>query len=101
MGGDAGTHEKKRSKVRKAAKLVSFGLLGWAVVEELRKPKDERTWTGSLAGFVPYDLRPPNVERIKDAYWAPENERIFTPRPMGVGWAVNVGRVVRLASSKE
>jgi len=28
-----------------------------AIVQELRKPPDERTWHGKVADFVPYDFR--------------------------------------------
>lgn len=77
-------------------KLVTFGLLAAALVKELRTPKDERTWQGNL-GFVPYDLRPPTPSRLRAAYWNPDDPQIFPPRPAGVGWAVNVGRLVAAA----
>lgn len=71
-------------------------LFAAAVVKELRTPSDERTWHGQVA-FVPYDLRPPTPQRIRDAWWNPEDPRLLTPRAFGVGWAVNVGRLVRVA----
>jgi hypothetical protein len=46
--------------------------------------------------FVPYDFRAPTVARFKERLWAPENEHLITPQPFGVGWTVNVGRVVAL-----
>jgi Family of unknown function (DUF5808) len=85
---------------RKLARAAGIALIGAAVVTELRKPAGERTWHGRLAGFVPYDLRPPTVARLKAAWWSPEEPRIFTDRPFGVGWAVNVGRLVRLARGR-
>ncbi len=91
--------KKQKSRARKVMSLVSLGLLGWAVATELRKPKDERTWEGQL-GFVPYDLRVATPARMREAFWNPEDPRVFTPRPMGVGWTVNVGRVVRLVKDR-
>ena len=72
---------------------MSLGLLGAAVVRELRTPRDERDWQGRIAG-IPYDLRPPTLSRLRAAYWNPDDPRLFPPRPAGVGWAVNVGRLV-------
>jgi hypothetical protein len=82
-----------KGRFRKLVTLVSLGLLAAALVKELRTPKGEREWHGSL-GPVPYDLRPPTPARLKAAYWNPDDPRLFPPRPAGVGWAVNVGRLV-------
>lgn len=79
---------------------VSAGLLGAAVAQELRKPASERTWTGKVAGFVPYDLRRPSLRRIVAEYWSPDDPRILMPHSFGVGWGINVGRLVRLASGQ-
>jgi hypothetical protein len=67
-----------------------------AVVKELRTPPDERTGHGTVAGFVPYDFRPPTPERVLDALWAPDDPRIFKPHAFGVGWTVNFGRIYAL-----
>jgi Family of unknown function (DUF5808) len=83
-------------RTRKVAKLVGTALVVAAVAQELRKPSSERTWHGRLAGFIPYDFRPPTLERFRDAWWNPEDPRIFTDRAFGVGWAVNLGRVAKL-----
>jgi len=56
----------------------------------MAKPEGERTWTGEVFGFVPYDFRPPTWQRLRDAYWNPNDERLLQPRPLGVGWAVNL-----------
>ncbi len=85
-------------RVRKIAGVVGLALLGAAVATELSKPAPERTWHGRLAGFVPYDLRPPTPERIRAAWWNPDNPRILTDRVFGVGWAVNLGRLAELAA---
>jgi hypothetical protein len=81
---------------KRAAKLIGAALVAAAVAQELRKPSSERTWHGRLAGFVPYDFRPPTVQRFKDAWWNPSDPRIFTDRVFGVGWSVNLGRVVKM-----
>lgn len=60
-----------------------------AVCQELEKPKKERKWHGTVAGFIPYEFRMPTLERIREAYWNPYETRIFTPEVFGVGWAVN------------
>jgi hypothetical protein len=77
-------------------RLVLAGLVAAAVVKELRTDPAERTWHGVVAGFVPYDLRMPTVARLRERIWAPEDERLLTPHPFGVGWTLNVGRVVLL-----
>jgi hypothetical protein len=76
------------------------GVGGAAVVQELRKPAEERTWTGTLGGTIPYDLRPPTAERLRAKLWAPDDPRIFMPHVFGVGWSVNVGRLVHLARAR-
>lgn len=64
--------------------------VGAAVYTELRKPPAERTWHGRLMGIVPYDFRLPSISQLRDAYWNPRSATIFSDRPLGVGWAVNV-----------
>jgi hypothetical protein len=81
------------------AVLITGGLIGAAVAQELRKPAGEREWVGKLGGVVPYDLRPPTMERVIAEWWSPEDPRILMPHSFGVGWGINVGRLVRLASS--
>jgi hypothetical protein len=89
-----------RLSLRGVLRLVGLGLLVAAVVKELRMPPDERTWHGVVAGSVPYDLRRPTGARIRERLWAPEDERWLTPQPFGVGWTVNVGRLVALARKR-
>jgi len=78
-------------------RMVGFGLIAAAIAQELKKPPEEREWHGEVAGFIPYDFRFPTVERIMDAYWNPDDPRIFTDKVIGVGWAVNLGRIYKLA----
>lgn len=78
--------------------LVGLALIGAAVATELRKPPDERTWKGRVAGLVPYNFRPPTFERLQRAWWSPE-ERVFSESPFGVGWNLNLGRLAKLLAS--
>jgi hypothetical protein len=64
-----------------------------AVAQELSKPEGQRTWHGRVAG-VPYDFRMPTPHRFRDAYWNPNDERLFTDRVVGIGWAINFAQVV-------
>jgi Family of unknown function (DUF5808) len=82
-------------RLRGAVKLAVVGVVAAAVVQELAKPAAERTWHGRVLG-VPYDFRVPTAARIRQAYWNPEDPRLFTERVVGVGWAVNLYRAREL-----
>jgi hypothetical protein len=75
--------------------LVVIGVV--AIVQELRKPPDERAWHGSVAGFVPYDFRKPTVERIRATYWNPDGP-LIAGKVWGVGWAPNLGALKKRVS---
>ena len=66
-----------------------------AIYTELRKPPEQRTWNGKLLGVIPYDFRLPTIERLRAAYWNPASPKVFTARPLGVGWAVNIPTLLR------
>ena len=87
---------KDRRKRRKLGRLAGVALVVAAIVTERRKPPDEREWHGRLGGIVPYDFRRPTMERVKASLWDPDSSRLVTPQVFGVGWTLNVGRVVRL-----
>jgi len=74
---------------------VGVGLIAAAVGAELRKPRPARTWHGRILGLVPYDFRRPTARRVKARWWNPGDRRLFTPRVFGVGWSVNLARLVR------
>ena len=38
---------------------------------------------------VPYDFRPPTMERLRRRFWNNDEPRVFTPTIFGVGWSVN------------
>ena len=84
-----------RKKLKRIVLLVTLALSAAAVVQQLRRPKEERTWHGNVLG-VPYDFRKPSARRFQERWWNPEDSRIFTPRDFGVGWAVNLYRVKEL-----
>ena len=83
-------------RIRRLARLTAFALVAAAIATELAKPAPERTWRGKVGGIVPYDFRPPTWHRIREAYWNPESDRLFSDRVFGVGWAVNLYRAKTL-----
>ncbi len=82
--------------IRRLVRFTAFALVAAAVATELAKPAAERTWQGKVFGAVPYDFRPPTWQRIRDAYWNPDSDRLFSDRVFGVGWAVNLYRAKTL-----
>ena len=87
---------RKFRNLRRLVRFVTFGLVVAAVATELSKPAEERTWQGKVGGVVPYDFRPPTLERFRDAYWNPESDHLFSDRVFGVGWAINLYRAKTL-----
>jgi hypothetical protein len=74
---------------------AAVGVVAAAVAKELRRPAEERTWHGRVVG-LPYDFRPPTLARIRAEFWDPDNDALFTPHAFGVGYGVNLARLVRL-----
>jgi hypothetical protein len=93
------SRRKPKSPLQQLARLIMMAMVISAVWQELSKPAAERTWQGHVWRFVPYDLRVPTWERIRETLWAPDNPHIVIPRVFGVGWTVNVGRVYALLKS--
>lgn len=78
--------------------LIRTALIGAvvaAVWSELRKAPADRTWNGKLLGVIPYDFRRPSLDALRQAYWNPRSPKLFTDRPLGVGWAVNIPTALR------
>ena len=75
---------------------AATALVTAAVVTELRKPASERTGFGTVAGVIPYDFRPPTLNRIRQSVWAPDDRLVIKPHAFGVGWTLNLGRLVHL-----
>ena len=86
-------------RLRRIVELVGIGLLIAAVADQLRRPPGERTWEGTVAGFVPYDFRVPTLERAKARWWNPDDRRLFVPQVFGVGWTMNFARLAHIARS--
>ena len=86
----------RRSRSRDFAATIGIALLAAAVVQQFRLPRSQRTWRGTLAGVVPYDLRPPTFDRIRDSLWAPDDGHLLLPRAAGVGWSPNLARILVL-----
>ncbi len=82
--------EFKLDGVGDVVRLAALAGTGVALFQELSKPPAMRTWHGIVADVVPYDFRPPTMERARDSYWNPDNPSIFTPALFGVGWALNI-----------
>src|SRR5581483_6961361 len=70
------------------------GLLALAaLLQELSRPRQFRTWHGRVAGIVPYDFRRPTARRLWGALWAPDNPRLLTDTAFGVGWSLNLAQL--------
>lgn len=83
-------------RLRNLALLAGLGLIAAVIKQEMDKSAAERQWRGALWGWLPYDFRPPTIERLRQAWWNPDDERIFTPHTFGIGWSVNLGRIAWL-----
>ena len=68
---------------------ATVAYIGIALSQQLRKPKQERTWQGTIAG-IPYDFKLPSAERIQEAYWNEQSKAILQPKPLGIGWTINL-----------
>ena len=44
----------------------------------------------NILGLVPYDVRPPNLVRLRERLWNPRDERFLVPTFFGVGWTANL-----------
>ena len=84
-------------RLRRIVKLVALGLIVAAVIEQLRRDPNERTWEGAVGGIVPYDFRMPTLERARSRWWNTDDDRLFVPQVFGVGWTLNLARLAKLA----
>jgi hypothetical protein len=86
--------------LRRAFQWAIAVLVVGVVWQEMKKPPETRTWQGKVFGWVPYDLRYPWIntgERLRAAYWNPDDERVLTQRAFGIGWGVNLPALGRRA----
>ena len=89
--------EREKSMIRKkifspqnivwSALLLVF--VGAAIVDQVRRPPQDRTWYGKIVG-IPYDFRFPTVERIRATFWNRNTPHIFVPQVFGIGWTINL-----------
>ena len=82
----------------KLLRMLAWIAFGAAIYQELKKPPEQRTWHGKVAGSVPYDFRVPTLERFRQAYWDPDTDRVFSDKVIGIGWAVNIPVAARKIS---
>ncbi len=82
-------------RLGKLVKLLFWGVVGAAIVQELRTPAEQRTWHGTVGGVVPYDFRPPTAEKMQRAWWDPSGP-LVTPLAFGVGWSINLARLAQI-----
>jgi hypothetical protein len=92
---DQQSDQKKRPTARDLWRLALLIIGVVAVVQQLRKPSEERTWHGKVAGFVPYDFRKLTGERFRRTYWNPDGP-VISGKAWGVGWAPNFGAAKKL-----
>jgi hypothetical protein len=95
LGRRAGTARSELDAFLWLIRMAILGAVVGAIWSELRKAPEARTWHGTLLGVVPYDFRLPSLSGLRQAYWNPKSPAIFTPRPLGVGWAVNIPTLLR------
>lgn len=86
---------RKKKKKNSAPGNIFWGalvavLVTLAIREQLSLPPEERTWHGKLGDVIPYDFRPPTLDRLRAAFWNKETSQVLVPQPFGVGWTVNL-----------
>ncbi len=89
------TSPRQKRPLRRLVQLITLAITAAALWQQLSRPREARTWEGRVAG-VPYDFRPPTIDRFQKRLWAPDNAQVVVPQVFGVGWTVNLGRLVRM-----
>jgi hypothetical protein len=84
----------RQARAAGLARLLGVVVTAWALVRELRTPRELRTWNGRVAGFIPYDFRRPTGLRVRERMWNPRDPRLIVPSVFGVGWTLNAGRLI-------
>ena len=88
--------KRRLSQLQWVPMALSLGVAALAIAQELSKPASERAWNGRVLGFIPYDFRPPSLERIRASLWNPDDPHVLTSQVFGVGWSINLYRVAEL-----
>jgi hypothetical protein len=84
-----------KKKLTTPLRILILAVVAAAVIQQMARPADQRTWHGRVFGLVPYDFRLPTLGRIKARYWNAEDRRLLTPTAFGAGWGINVRQVIR------
>jgi hypothetical protein len=87
--------------LNKMIRWIALGLTALAVIEQLRRPREDRTWEGEVLGVVPYDFRMPTLDRVRERWWNPDEPRLFVPQVFGVGWTINLARAAAMVGREE
>ena len=85
--------KKMASPVNGIFSLLILIYVAIAIIQQLQRPPEERTWYGKIAG-IPYDFRLPTVERIRAAFWNKDTSKIFLPQAFGIGWSINMYPII-------
>ncbi|HVA22852.1 MAG TPA: hypothetical protein VMW62_00490 [Chloroflexota bacterium] len=96
MSSREGRRPRRRGRLGRLITLATLGLVGLAVASEMSRPEDQRPWHGRMLG-VPYDFRPPTSSRLAAAFWN-SDAGLLTPTAWGLGWSLNFGRLLRMAT---
>lgn len=78
-------------------KLTRAGLIviaAAALLDQLGRAPADRNWHGRVLG-VPYDVRAPTIERVRERLWNKQDERVLTPTVLGIGWTLNLYQLRR------
>lgn len=81
-----------RSTLKWLFRLAALAVTALAILDQLVRNREYRDWRGSVFG-IPYDFRPPTLERIRERWWNETDPRLFTPHVFGVGWSINLARL--------
>lgn len=92
MGNNNTQDKRRRPTVKQLWQMALMAIGVIAVVQQLRRPAEERTWHGKVGGYIPYDFRMPTADRFREVYWNPEGP-LVSSKAWGVGWALNLGAV--------
>ena len=83
--------------LRKLIKWTAIALAAMAIAEQLRRPSEDRTWEGTVVGFVPYDFRLLDDRASAKPLAEPRSQaRLSRRRTFGVGLHDYFAQLVRL-----
>lgn len=98
MRNQRSSNQHKRLNAKDFWRLILLIVAIVAVVQEMRKTPDDRTWHGKVADVIPYDFRKPTADKFRETYWNPEGP-LMGGKAWGIGWAPNFGAIKRYFDS--